>query len=300
MSNLFDTNLVVAAAPLDPAFNGTLQEYADHVVRRLTIKSTVGFYTVIVSDTKPLSNQGFLLLGGTKPYAWDENTASYEPVDISDSLGAPVSGKHIFTVENGVIDWTAAADVFTWLNFTVANIPPGAAGTLIYSNGAASAWGAPSVALPDASVPVGKLQATGADNGKVATVVAGVVQYAAPASSLTFGETAEYTLPTKGTSVDIARPTDAKLLRVVLVCKTNNAGRVVGEEVEISSVMEEAGSGARMVAFSVETAISGTAWRVARMKDWSTASGTEVVDLAGGSPVEITDGNWKLKAYYLV
>lgn len=300
MSNLFDTNLVVAAAPLDPAFNGTIQEYADHVVRRLTVKSTVGSYSVIVSDVKPLSNQGFLLLGGTKPYAWDEGTSTYEPADISDSLGAPVSGKHIFTVENGVIDWKSVSGVFSWLNFTVASIPPGAAGTLIYSNGAASAWGVPSVALPDASIPPGKIQATVADNGKVATVIAGVLQYAPPASTLVFGQTAEYVLPTKGTSVDIARPANAKLLRVVLVCKTNNAGRVAGEEVEVSSVMESGGSASRLVAFSTETVLSGTAWRVVRMKDWGVASGTELIDLSGGDPVEITDGNWKLKAYYLV
>lgn len=245
---LIDTNFVIGMSPLDPAFSGNLQEFADHMVRRMVIQSPTGFYTVIVSDTKPLSDQGLLLLGGTKLYAWDVNTAQYEPADIADSLGINPTGKYIFTTDDGTLEWKLNTDFFTWAGFSLTNIPAGAAGTIAYSNGAVFAWGTPATALPDASVPVGKLLATTAENGMVPTVTAGVVGWAAPASTVVHWTSPETVLPTvAGTAGEVAITLPATIttrpgFSMVYKCVSTDGTWAAGDVVDSQAIIWDNGA----------------------------------------------------------
>lgn len=78
----------IAAAPLDPAFSGGPQDFADHLVERLRLLSPTRFYGIVVSDTSPTSNVGLWLKEGNKPYVWDEDLSDYVPIDLTDSLAA--------------------------------------------------------------------------------------------------------------------------------------------------------------------------------------------------------------------
>lgn len=80
------TTLVIAAAPLDPAFTGSPQAFFDALVRRMRIVSPEGWYSVVISDTEPTSNLGLWLRDGTKPYVWSDSDRGYVPADLSDSL----------------------------------------------------------------------------------------------------------------------------------------------------------------------------------------------------------------------
>lgn len=310
---LFDTNLVVAGEPIDPAFIGTPQQYFDHMLERMSVKSPSPLYTVVVADSKPLTNQGLLLLGGLKPYVWDEDTAQYVPANISDSLYAPTTGKAIFTVTDNVFAWKTPADFWTWSAPTIANLAAGANGTIAYSNGTINAWGTPTVALPAKSVPVTKLVCEAADAGKFAQGQAdGTVIFSSVGSARgQFLETAEYALPTKGTTLTIPRPAGAQLVRVVAVAKTTTLflgiqgngvagdyGYTLGEEIEIWSFDEAGGSSSRLRAFNVAT--SAGSWYVIRQKDFGVTSGTELIKRdASGDPAEINDANWRIKAIYV-
>lgn len=81
----------IQSAPISPAFSGTPQEFATHLVERLRIVGPSGFYGVVVSDTEPTSNQGLWLKGGAKPYTWDDDLAEYVPMDLTDSLTALIA-----------------------------------------------------------------------------------------------------------------------------------------------------------------------------------------------------------------
>ena len=125
-----DTNLIVVVAPLDPAFVGTPQEFVDHIVERTSIKSPSGFFNVVIADAAPISNQGLLLLGGLKPYAWDTGTSQYVPVDITDSLYVEPAGKWVLTSDNGTWQWKSISDLFTWGSVGIGSLVAGAPGTI--------------------------------------------------------------------------------------------------------------------------------------------------------------------------
>jgi hypothetical protein len=76
----------VALAPISPAFSGTPQDFATHLVERLRIVGPSGYYGIVVSDTAPTSNQGLWLKNGNKPYVWDDDLAEYVPITLTDSL----------------------------------------------------------------------------------------------------------------------------------------------------------------------------------------------------------------------
>lgn len=86
MSALFQTNLVVVAAPLPADFEGNPQEFFEALVERLSIQSPVGTNFFVVGDVEPSTNQGPWLKNGNKWYVFDEDLAVYVPIDISDSL----------------------------------------------------------------------------------------------------------------------------------------------------------------------------------------------------------------------
>lgn len=310
---LFDTNLVIAAEPIDPAFVGTPQEFFDHTVERMSIKSPSPLYTVVVADSAPLSNQGLLLLGGLKPYAWDEDQSKYVPVDITDSLDVEPADKYVLVSDAGTWLWKKSTDFFTWIGATIASLTAGAAGTIAYSNGTTNAWGTPDNALPTKSVAITKLKCDAADANKFAMGNAdGSVTWSAVGSARgQFLETAEYSLPTKGTTLTIPRPAGARFVQAVLVAKasplfigvqdnavTGDYGYSVSEEVDIFSADEAVGDGVRWRAFNIAT--SASSWFVIRQKDSGGTSGTELIKRdSSGNPPEINDANWKIKIIYV-
>jgi len=79
------TQLLVELAPLDPAFKGTPQQFATHVVQRMRIVSPSGIVSFVVGDVEPRYNAGPWLKGGTAWWVWDETTKRYVPLDITDT-----------------------------------------------------------------------------------------------------------------------------------------------------------------------------------------------------------------------
>lgn len=311
---LFDTNYVIAAEPIDPAFVGTLQEYFDHCVARMSIKSPTAPYNVIVSDSKPQSNQGLLLLGGTKVYVWDEDQSAYVPANITDSLFAPGTGKAVFTVDDGNFIWKTPSDFVSWLNFGIGSLTTGAAGTIAYSNGTINAWGTPEVALVAKSISIAKLKSEAADAGKFAQAQAdGTVLWSTTGSARgQVAVTAEATVPADAASVEITRPDGAVALDICLVAKASplftgisgstapgDYGYVVGEELSIFSPDTGVGDGARITAFDVIK--QSAKWIIHRRHDFSGAGGVQVGNrlTPTGTPVDLNLGNWKIIIRYL-
>lgn len=80
------TNLVLKAAPLPPDFRGTVQEFFEEIVRRLSILSPVGTNFFVVGDVEPSSDVGPWLKGGTQWWTFSVSEGRYTPLDISASL----------------------------------------------------------------------------------------------------------------------------------------------------------------------------------------------------------------------
>ncbi len=306
----YPTNLTLALANLDPAFVGTPQQYAEHVVSRLEIVALTQNYGISIVSALPVANEGPVLLGGTRLYVWSENTSQYIPLDIVDSLGVNSTGKYVLTTDTGVLAWKTVADLWSWSGIGIANLSPGAAGTIAYSNGTVNAWGTPDVALPVKSVPFSKLRAEAADVGKYLQAQAdGTVVWSTLGSAR--GQiitTAEFDIPTTGGAVvSIQRPAGAIRIECLLVAKTaplfvggSNYGWSVGEEVHLEDFVIDMGSASRSSAFCVIT--QPEYWVVRR--EWSTNGGT-VPPLLGNRevpssvhlPIDVT--KWKIVIRYL-
>lgn len=270
----FPSNYVLRLSALDPAFEGTPQEYAEHLVDRLEVRSTSETYGISIWTSLPVANEGPGLLGGDKLYVWDENQSKYVPADITDSLDVQTTGKYVLVSDAGVWGWKLASDLWTWSNLGLGNLVAGAAGTIAYSDGTVNAWGAPDVALPAKSVSNTKLKADPAEAGKFAQAQAdGSVTFSAIGTIrgqvLT---TQEYEVPATGESVAIPRPSGAVRIQAKLVAKTaplffgsSNYGWTVGEEVDLFSIALELADTARTTAFSI--ADSESYWTVTRHND---------------------------------
>lgn len=295
---LFDTNFVIAAEPMDPAFVGTPQEYFDHIAERMSIKSTSPLYTVVVSDSAPLSNQGFLLLGGLKLYVWNENLSQYQPADITDSLYAPTSGKYVFTVDAGVLTWKVNTAFASWIGLGIGDLTAGPAGTISYSNGAINAWGPPDTALPVKSVAVTKLKCDsgGADDGKVATGQAdGSVAWETPVTFL-HGTTSEYAVPAAGGKLDLPHSLGAmpSLVRVVAVCQAPIDGYLEDDEIDISGISADLNAGDED---SVAYTVSSSASKITVAANTADNGQVYVAKAGGLADWGVAQANFKLKAY---
>lgn len=86
---LKSTNLTIAMAPLPATFKGTPQDLATQMLLRMKILSPDGSSFISTSDTKPTSNVGPWLKGGTQWYVWDTTVNDYLPLDISPSFTIP-------------------------------------------------------------------------------------------------------------------------------------------------------------------------------------------------------------------
>lgn len=82
---LQNTNLLVVAGKLPPTFQGTPQEFADALIRRLRIVSPSGINFIVIGDVEPTSNVGPWLKNGTQWWVFDTTINRYQPLDISES-----------------------------------------------------------------------------------------------------------------------------------------------------------------------------------------------------------------------
>lgn len=86
---LKDTNLVLQMAPIPLTFNGSPNDLATEMIRRMKIVSPSGTNFIFIGDVEPTSNVGPWLKDGTKWYVWSSEINRYVPLDISDSLTLP-------------------------------------------------------------------------------------------------------------------------------------------------------------------------------------------------------------------
>lgn len=82
---LQDTNLIIQMAQMPPTFQGTPQEFAALMIRRMKIVSPSGTNFIYIGDVEPSSDVGPWLKGGTQWWVFSEETKRYVPLDISAS-----------------------------------------------------------------------------------------------------------------------------------------------------------------------------------------------------------------------
>lgn len=304
----YPSNLILRLSALDPGLETTPQGYAEHLVDRLEVRSTSQTYGTSIVSSLPVSNIGPVLLGGLKWYVWDEGSSTYVPVDIKDSLNAPATLKYVLTSDTGTVAWKSASEFWAWFGLTAANITPGAAGTLIYSNGAASAWGTPDVALTTKSVAISKLKAEAADAGKIATAQSdGSVSWSATSTARgQFNRTAELDLPADGEGEPAIRPASTtRGARAWLIAKTSplftggDYGWSVGDEIPVECVDTDVGSGGRVVGLYLIQ--KPAEWVLFRPHDFGGGGNLQLGrrDVSNGSPVEIDPTKWKWFVEYV-
>jgi hypothetical protein len=103
-----DTQLVIQAAPVDPAFEGNLQELVNHIVERLRIVAPFGISTFVIGTQIPTSDQGPLFLitsTGTSLWVWDDNAKTYVPLDISPSSQSIYAVSQTQPTDSSVLIW---------------------------------------------------------------------------------------------------------------------------------------------------------------------------------------------------
>jgi len=83
------TNLTIQMAPIPATFKGNPQDLAVAMLQRMKILSPSGSSFIFEGDTKPTSNVGPWLKGGTQWYVWDYTINDYVPLDISPSFTIP-------------------------------------------------------------------------------------------------------------------------------------------------------------------------------------------------------------------
>lgn len=305
------TNLILRIAAIDPTFSGTPQEFVDHFVERAEILSPSGFFNVIIADVAPNSNEGLLLLGGTKIYVWSTKDSKYVPADITDSLYAPsipdvLTGKWVLVSEGGVWFWKKASEFMTWLGVTgLSNIPLGPSGTIL-SSLATVDWRIPAQAIPNASVPVWKLQATVENVNQSPKVNPdGTVSWAAqPTLAASVKQTALQDIPTTlaNVTVTFARPAGAVLLRVVLVKVSSEPASVnypINDEIDVAYVDTVSENGILWSSFVVAESV--TSWTLIRMFAGGLANLRVPQRPASTSTdyfVYIDPAHWKCKAIF--
>lgn len=83
------TNLTIQMGALPATFRGNPQDLAVAMLARMKILSPDGSSFIFTGDTKPTSNVGPWLKGGTQWYVWDSTINDYVPLDVSPSITAP-------------------------------------------------------------------------------------------------------------------------------------------------------------------------------------------------------------------
>jgi hypothetical protein len=128
MATNYLTNLRLALSPINPAFMGDPQSYAEELVRKLRIVAPFGTGLFVEGAIEPSSNQGPWLKDGTQWWVWDNEEKRYVPIDITASLPA------IFYMQDTEPSTTQAAEdgTFIWFRTNANRI----AGMYVLVNGA--------------------------------------------------------------------------------------------------------------------------------------------------------------------
>lgn len=117
---LTTTQFVIQGAPIDPAFEGSLQEFFEHILERMRIVAPFGISTFITGTQIPTSNQGPLLLTtatGTGWWVWSDSEKTYVPQDLTDALANNYEFSQTEPTNPNVIFWIqtdAAARVINY------------------------------------------------------------------------------------------------------------------------------------------------------------------------------------------
>lgn len=82
---LQDTNLIIQMAQVPPTFQGTPQQFAALMVRRMKIVSPSGTNFIFIGDVEPSSDVGPWLKDGTQWWVYSTGLKRYIPLDISAS-----------------------------------------------------------------------------------------------------------------------------------------------------------------------------------------------------------------------
>jgi hypothetical protein len=112
------TQLVIQGAPIDPAFEGDLQQLFEHFLERMRIVAPFGISTFVIGTQVPTTDQGPLFLEtatGTSLWVWNDEAKTYVPIDISNSQEERVA------VQSG--QPAIEGDELLWAQTTVEGIP---------------------------------------------------------------------------------------------------------------------------------------------------------------------------------
>lgn len=112
------------AAPLDPSFSGTPQEFLDAIVERLSIQSDTQFSIFTIGSVVPNTNIGPFLKDGTTWWVWSSSAGAYIP-EILDSKSLRY-----------IVADTASPPSQTDYTFWIKTVAGKAVGIFYYSGGA--------------------------------------------------------------------------------------------------------------------------------------------------------------------
>ena len=112
------TQLVIQGAPIDPAFEGDLQQMFEHFLERMRIVAPFGISTFVIGTQVPTTDQGPLFLEtatGTSLWVWNDEAKTYVPIDISNTQ------KERVAVQTG--QPAVEGDELLWAQTTVEGFP---------------------------------------------------------------------------------------------------------------------------------------------------------------------------------
>jgi hypothetical protein len=117
MASTRSTQLVIQGAPLDPSFEGDLQELFDHLLERMRIVAPFGVTTFVIGTQVPATDQGPLFLEtatGTSLWVWSDSAKTYVPIDLT-----PSESTQIAIQQNQPTD----TNVLLWVQTNSSNVP---------------------------------------------------------------------------------------------------------------------------------------------------------------------------------
>lgn len=296
--------ITIQADPLPTNFRGTPQEFLEALVERLRITTDiVGF---VVSDTQPAGNQGPWLKYGRQIWVWDEDTATYVPLDVSPSVTneiwigeappAPISDvdstpkqrlwfKLNGTTVVGLFYW--AGDTLGWVT-KASELGPNTISSVMLQDGSVT-----TEKLANLSVTAAKIQDDLPLNKLVKGAARRFLRMDSQAANIRWDT---YVTATTELSIQLntvlevehGLGTTPTYVRGVLVCKEAEWGWAVDDELELWSVLEDVGDGwdgSTLYVNNTKVGIIVGRTPTVRKKD------------APASRADITLAKWKIKFY---
>lgn len=116
VQNSNPTQLRLALSPIDPAFKGTPQQFAEEFVRKTRIVAPFGTGLFVISSTKPTSNVGPWLKDGKEWWVWDDVLKDYVPVTLD------VNQTQQFYIQDGTPPTNEANQKYVWFQTLAGNV----------------------------------------------------------------------------------------------------------------------------------------------------------------------------------